>query len=270
VLGVSYIYDYESGYIINPSTGEVVDRIIDDTLTGNLNINEYTKPLPPAPARHWRLKSTVYRKAIDFLSEYVDVIDTNLLSNIIETLIQLKITKVTRPLALAATYIYLKENNITIDVIKKCIESAVHNHGCRVAWKLIMYYYAYKIKHNKTSRRVEISKYIMKFPERSVTEVAIKLLSLIPDYKLSGKTTSRTAAILVRMAILLLGLEDKYTAKYIANIFNVSDATICSTLFIKYLPIKVSIRPSNIIESIETTREICSLLPRISPKVKCS
>jgi hypothetical protein len=263
------IWDYKNGFIVNTSTGEVVDQIYVLSESSGFNVRDYGRlhefehyyPLLGKPVHLSKGLRRVYRYAKEFIEDMGIHVDPLLLIRIILTAHEH--SKYINDLLPAVIHTYLRTSNKFIGISEICkhfnIDSDTCSHARNIVLKLTSTY--------KYDRKSTIVQLIDRYSNHIVSSVAKILL---PHAKIDGIASKCVVASLIWLSSQIVG--EEASQKSIANLYNMHPFYIPVTVTKMLNNVKIVKTKAGVVAEIVLPKKICeeiSKIAQLSPKVTC-
>jgi hypothetical protein len=263
------IWDWKNGFIVNASTGEVVDQIYVLSESSGFNVRDFDKlyefehyyPLLGKPVPLSKGLRRVYGYAKEFIESLGIHVDPLLLIRIILTAHEH--SKYINDLLPAVIHIYLRLSGKFIDINEICRHFYIDNSACSHASNIVL-----KLSTVfKYDRRSNIVQLIDRYSNYVVTTVAKILLQ---HAKIDGISTKCVVASLVWLSSQIVG--EEATQKSVASIYNMHPFYIPVTITRILNSVKVKKTKAGVVERIILPIKLCeeiSKIAKLSNKVTC-
>jgi hypothetical protein len=263
------VWDWKNGFVINASTGEVVDQIYVLSEASGFNVRDFDKlcefehyyPLLGKPVPLSKGLRRVYGKAKEFIESLGIHVDPLLLIRII--LSAHEHSRYINDLLPAVIHTYLRISGKFIDVSEICkhlnIDDDTCSHAYNIVLKLTSLY--------KYDRKSTIAQLISKYSNPVVVSIAMLLLK---HARIDGTSSKCVAASLVWLSSQIAG--EEASQKSIANLYNMHPFYIPVTITRILNSVKVKKTKAGVVERIILPIKLCeeiSKIAKLSTKVAC-
>jgi hypothetical protein len=263
------VWDWKNGFVVNASTGEVVDQIYVLSEASGFNVRDFDKlcefehyyPLLGKPVPLSKGLRRVYGKAKEFIESLGIHVDPLLLIRIIRTACEY--SRYVDVLLPAVTHIYLRISGKFMDISEICKQFKIDNDTCSHAGNLVLKL-STVFKYNRISAIVQL---INKYSNPVVTSVASILLK---HARIDGMSSKNIVASLVWLASQVVG--EEASQKSVANLYNMHPFYIPVTVTKMLNNVKIVKTKAGVVAEIVLPKKICEEISKIatlSPKVTC-
>ena len=264
------VWDWKNGFVVNASTGEVVDQIYVLSESSGFNVRGFDKlyefehyyPLLGKPVPLSKGPRRVYGKAKEFIESLGIHVDPLLLIRIV--LSAREHSKYVNDLLPAVTHIYLRLSGKFMGVSEICkhfnIDSDSCNHANNIVLKLSTMF--------KYDRKSVIAQLIDKYSNHAVITVAKILLS---HARIDGISSKCVAASLVWLSSQIVG--EEASQKSVAKLYNVHPFYMPINIQKIFDCIRIEKSKAGVVMKIYLPKKLCEEISKIaalSPKVVCT
>jgi hypothetical protein len=264
------VWDWKNGFVINASTGEVVDQIYVLSEASGFNVRDFDKlcefehyyPLLGKPVPLSKGLRRVYGKAKEFIESLGIHVDPLLLIRIIRTACEY--SRYVDVLLPAVTHIYLRISGKFMDISEICKQFKIDDDTCSHASNLTLKLTAVF----KSDRKATITQLISKYSNPTVTSIALILLK---HAKIDGISSKIIAASLVWLSSQIVG-EEAYQ-KTVAKLYNVHPFYVPVGVTKMFSNIIIEKSKAGVVMKIYLPKKLCEEISKItqfSPKVTCT
>jgi hypothetical protein len=263
------VWDWKNGFVINASTGEVVDQIYVLSEASGFNVRDFGKlyefehyyPLLGKPVPLSKGLRRVYGYAKEFIESLGIHVDPLLLIRIIRT--ACGYSRYVDVLLPAVTHIYLRISGKFMDISNICKQFKIDDDTCSHASNLTLKLTAIF----KYDRKATITQLISKYSKPAVVSIAMLLLK---PAIIDGTSSKCVAASLVWLSSQIVG--EEASQKSVANLYSMHPSRIPVTVAKMLNSVKIVKTKAGVVAEIVLPKKICeeiSKITQLSPKVTC-